>query len=213
MAKGISPKQLYAKTFKTFEFDGIWGEILGAPERGGYWLIYGDEKNGKSTLALMLAKYLSAMEKVAYISAEEGTGRSFQRRCQRLGISHEHKFLAYGYELWEDYLELFKGREFSKVVFIDNLTAYDGEIDKKMILQLTRDYPKTTFIIICHEERKEPVGATGRLVKKLAKRIIRVVGLKAIVTDRDGAGGEYLIDNKKALIYHGTENTQNTTSY
>lgn len=210
MARGISPKQLYSKKFKTFEFDGIWKDILGSPERGGYWLIYGDEKNGKSTFALILAKYLSLLEKVAYISAEEGTGLSFQNRCKRIGITEEHKFLAYDYNLWEDLLETFKGREFAKIVFIDNLTAYDDEISKKMILQLTKDYPKTLFIIIAHEDRKEPVGAVGKLVKKLAKRIVRVVGLKALVTNREGAGGEYIINDKKALVYHGV--TQNTTS-
>lgn len=210
MARGISPKQLYSKKFKTFEFDGIWKDILGSPERGGYWLIYGDEKNGKSTFALILAKYLSTLEKVAYISAEEGTGHSFQNRCKRIGITEEHKFLAYDYNLMEDLLETFKGREFAKIIFIDNLTAYDDEINKKMILQLTKDYPKTLFIIIAHEDRKEPVGAVGKLVKKLAKRIVRVVGLKALVTNRDGAGGEYIINDKKALVYHGI--TQNTTS-
>jgi len=90
MARGLSPKQLYEKKFKTFEFDGIWADILGEPERGGYWLIYGLEKNGKSTLALSLAKYLSTIEKVAYISAEEGTDKSFQQRCKRIGISKDH---------------------------------------------------------------------------------------------------------------------------
>ncbi|MDM1138872.1 hypothetical protein [Empedobacter sp. R132-2] len=207
MARGLSPKQLYEKKFKTFDFDGIWKDILGEPERGGYWLIYGLEKNGKSTLALSLAKYLSTLEKVAYISAEEGTDKSFQQRCKRIGINvMDHKFMAYPYDLFEEYLDQFKGRQFPKVVFIDNLTAYDGEIDKKMILQLTRDYPKITFIILAHEERKEPVGAVGRLVKKLSKRIFHVVGLKAIVTNRDGLGGEYLIDDKKGLLYHGTNN-------
>ncbi len=206
MARGILPGQLYQKKFKSFEFDGIWYDILGEPERGGLWLIYGKEKNGKSTLALSLAKYLSTLEKVAYISAEEGTDKSYQQRCKRIGISKDHKFMSYPYDFFEEYLELFKGRQFPKIVFIDNLTAYDGEIDKKMIQKLIRDYPKITFIILAHEERKEPVGAVGVLVKKLSKRIFHVVGLKAFVTNRDGLGGEYLIDDKKGLLYHGTSN-------
>lgn len=205
MARGLSPKQLYEKKFKTFEFEGIWEEVFGNPERGGFWIIYGDEKSGKSTFSLIFAKYLSTMEKVAYISAEEGTGMSFQQRCKRMGIGDKHKFMGYPYDFIEEYLKQFKGREFPKIVFIDNLTAYLDEIDKKLILQLMRDYPKTTFIIVAHQERNEPAGAVGRLVKKLSKRIVHVVGLKAIVTNRDGNGGEYLINNNKALIYHGTK--------
>ncbi|MFX1668788.1 hypothetical protein JZ968_11625, partial [Riemerella anatipestifer] len=65
----ISVKQAYLKKFKTFEFDGIWKEVFYQnPETTGAWLVYGTEKQGKSTFAIMLADYLTKFGKVLYIS-------------------------------------------------------------------------------------------------------------------------------------------------
>ena len=57
--KGIYGKQLLEKTYKTFPFEGVWEKALGNPEVGGFWIIYGREKQGKTWFSLMLAEYLS----------------------------------------------------------------------------------------------------------------------------------------------------------
>ena len=46
--KGIYGKQLLEKTYKTFPFEGVWEKALGNPEVGGFWIIYGREKQGKT---------------------------------------------------------------------------------------------------------------------------------------------------------------------
>jgi len=52
MARAISVKTLFNKTYNEFEFTGIWGDVLGNPEKGKEWLIYGHEKNGKTPFCL-----------------------------------------------------------------------------------------------------------------------------------------------------------------
>ena len=67
MARGITTKTLLSKKFKTFKFDGIWEKVLGEQERSGIWVIYGNEKNGKTTLALLLSDYLTKFENLNYL--------------------------------------------------------------------------------------------------------------------------------------------------
>jgi predicted ATP-dependent serine protease len=102
-------------------------EAIGEAEMKGCWLIYGSEKNGKTWFTLQMAKALAHYDRVAYISAEEGTDLSFQMACERAGITSVDKIL------WDDYLsvdELIK--KFSKaktadILVLDNLTIYPDE--------------------------------------------------------------------------------------
>lgn len=89
--KALSVKQAYSKKFKKFEFEGIWKEVFGNPETTGGWIIHGDEKQGKSTFALMLANYLTKFGKVLYISAEEGISEHFTGAMKRMGINDTNK--------------------------------------------------------------------------------------------------------------------------
>ena len=51
--------------------EGVWADAFGKRDFGGAWLVYGREKHGKTTFALMFARVLSHKEPVLYISAEE----------------------------------------------------------------------------------------------------------------------------------------------
>ena len=62
----LSVSNLNAQRFKFMPFLGEWKRILGDQERTGCWLIYGKEKNGKSTFALNLANDLSRIEPVLW---------------------------------------------------------------------------------------------------------------------------------------------------
>ena len=72
MPRRLSVSNLYSQKFKFMPFTGEWKKILGNRERKGCWMIYGNAKNGKTSFALRLANYLSSIEKVLYIAAEEG---------------------------------------------------------------------------------------------------------------------------------------------
>lgn len=212
----LSVKQAYSKKFKTFEFDGIWQEVMDNPETTGGWIIHGDEKQGKSTFALMLANYLSQFEKVLYISAEEGVSKHFTEMMQRMGITDTNKrFKLVEYQEWEDLEERFKKRQCEKIIFIDNITVYRDEITKATLKKLLKEHSNKLIIFISHEERKLPDTAQGQYWRKMSKIIIRVVGMNAQVGGRC-IGGNLVIDEERAMLYHnsniGNNNSKNQIS-
>ena len=112
MARAISVKTLLNKKFNTFEFDGIWKDVLGEQERNGIWVIYADEKNYKTFFTLMLSQYLSKFENVNYISAEEGTGYTFQQNVTRVKIDFKNsKIKFYEYLEIEELDKVLKNRK------------------------------------------------------------------------------------------------------
>ena len=79
MARVLTIRNLYDKVYSYLPLSGEWTAIGAETEDSGLWLIYGKEKNGKTTFALKLANYLSTMRKVLYVSAEENTDANIAR--------------------------------------------------------------------------------------------------------------------------------------
>lgn len=206
--RAINANILFQKKFNLFQFDGFWKEILGEPSRGGFWIIIGPEKNGKTTFALMLADYLSKHEKVLYVSAEEGLDKEFKEAAMRARIDPHNKNL-----LFSEYIEIpeleakTSKRQAPKIAVIDNITVYKEELKNGALRKLQIDNPNTTYIFLAHEERNEPYTATAKLCKKLAKIIIQIKGLTAFVSGRC-PGGEIIINIEKSMLYHGTQLTK-----
>lgn len=205
MARAISTKTLFEKTYETFELDGIWKEVLGNPSKGGIWIIYGDEKNGKTWFALKLSEYLSRFEKLWYISAEEGTGKEFQDNARRAKVNPINSKI-----MWSDYTEIeevknkLSKRQSPKIIVLDNATIYVDDLKNGVLRKLIQEYPNTTFILLAHMEKNEPYTATAKLAKKLAKIIIRIEGLTAFISGRC-PGGILTINEQTAMLYHGSE--------
>ena len=208
--KAIYGKQLLEKTYKTFPFEGEWARALGNPEVAGFWLIYGKEKQGKTWFSLKLAEHLSTYETTMYISAEQGTSKTFQdayMRAQLDPFNRRLKIVPYT-EIAEIENTLGKQRS-SKVVIIDNTTIYKDELTAPKLREWSRKYRNTLFIFLSHEEKCEPDLAVGRLCKKLAEIVIRVEGLACHVSGRC-PGGTLVIDEEKAQLYYDTNITLNT---
>lgn len=205
-------KDILAKTFKTFDFDGVWREVIGLPEKCGFWLIYGAEKNGKTWFALLFAEYLSQFEKVLYVSAEQGTSKSFQDGYKRAKLNPKNKNLKFVDYVPLDELELILDRRQSpNVIFIDNVTIYADELKNGEVRRLHRKYGRSKlFVFIAHEDEKgkaEPYTSSAKVVKKLSEIYGRVVGLTCFIAGRC-KGGKMVVDEEKAELYHGTEITK-----
>lgn len=204
-SRALNMKNVYDQTFEDFEFSGIWKETLGAPEVTGLWIVYGNEKQGKTTLSLQLADYLSQFKEVLYVSAEEGVRKSFVQACKRAGIQHSNKKLKpIRYLDFEALDERLSKKKCPKIVFIDNVSAYADELNKAKFLAFRQKHHNKLIIFLSHEDRKEPDGAIGRFIKKLSDIYIRVVGNAGIVGGRC-PGGTIPINEEKAVLYHGTE--------
>lgn len=138
----LSVSNLNAQRFKYMPFLGEWKRILGEQERTGCWIIYGKEKNGKSTFALQLAKSLAKIEPVLYISAEEGTGSSYTKAVHRVGITErDRNFHSWPFVSINDLRqEMKENRKCERIIFIDNLTVYT-DIKAEDIIALCATFP------------------------------------------------------------------------
>jgi predicted ATP-dependent serine protease len=203
--RALTVKNVYDKKYTTFPFDGEMAKVLGNPSVGGVWLIWGKDKNGKTSMALRLADEFTRWERVLYVSGEEGTDIEFQRACQRVGIDTGNKrlhFLEYTpIDMLEDMLGKRKAR---KVIFCDNLTIYKDELKGNKLIEMVQAHPDKLFVFLAHEERNEPYSAPAKLAHKLAKVIIHIKGLSAQVYGRC-PGGVITIDESKEMLYWGTQ--------
>ena len=170
----------------------------------GIWLIYGPEKNGKTWFTLQVAKDLAATEKVRYISAEEGTDKSFRDACTRAGITPADRIIVNEYMPLAELEELIGKYKLPRIIFIDNLVVYGDELKGLGLRQLSERHPDKLFVVVGHEERKEPYPAAAKMAKKLAKVYIQVRGMKAFVVSRFAPHvGEITISKDMAEMYWG----------
>ena len=94
MKRAYSIRNVLDARFKTLDFDGEWLAAVGRPQLGGSWMIYGAPKNGKTSLAMKLARYMTRFCRVAYDSVEEGLSLSIQNCVERtFGGESNQRFL------------------------------------------------------------------------------------------------------------------------
>jgi predicted ATP-dependent serine protease len=205
-ARAKYTKQVLEKKTKKFPFSSPYSEVMGHPGTTGIWIIYGKDKNGKTTNALMFAEYLGNFDKVLYVSGEEGLEDTFQDTLKRVGIDPRNRSIKYfDYTPLEELDEYLSKRQAPRIVFIDNMTIYNDELKNGAFRQFTLKHSNKLFIFLAHEEKKEPYLATAKMAKRLAKIIMRVVGLKVFVSGRC-PGGELVVNEERARIYHGINN-------
>lgn len=207
--RSMSINILYSKKFKTFPFEKEWKQLFGTPERSGMWLLYGNEKNGKTTCALKLADYLSEFVKTLYVSGEEGLGYEFVQACKRAKMQSKKNLQFSEYVPVEELDEKLTKQRSPSIVFIDNVTVYSDELKNGKLRAFLKRHPNKLFIFIAHEEQNQPYTSTGKLCKKLAKIIIHVQGFQASVSGRC-PGGKMFIDEEKGKLYWGEQNSTTT---
>lgn len=209
MSRTLSINNLYSQSFTTLEFDGVYEPVFGSPSDNGAWLIFGSEKNGKTTMALILANYLSQQKKTLYLSAEEGTAEpAFVDACKRSGLEANNRNLHFINYISVDDLSLkLSKRKSASIVFIDNCTVYKDELKGGAVKDLLDRHPKKLFIFLAHEERKEPYTSVAKYISKIAKIIIHVEGLACNCYGRI-PGGTLTINEDMATLYHGMKSTK-----
>ena len=84
MKQALSISNVLNAKFRTINVSDEWRRVVGIPELTGTWMIYGAPKNGKTTFAMQLAKYLCGFGRVAYDSVEEGLSLTIQSTMERV---------------------------------------------------------------------------------------------------------------------------------
>jgi hypothetical protein len=81
--KIMSANELVNQKFRTMGLQGKYRKLIGDPEPGFSAMIYGKPKQGKSTVAIDMAKELTRYGKVLYCAFEEGHGYTLQDKVIR----------------------------------------------------------------------------------------------------------------------------------
>lgn len=192
LPQAISNRNVAMARFRTVPFEGPWKACIGCPELHGSWIIWGGSASGKTTFALMLAKYLSQWTKVAYNSLEQGLSLSLQKAWMRVGMEEAgNNVMLLDKEPIDKLRYRLDRRKSPGVVIIDSLTAMPG-FKKKDYVDLMRLYPHKLFIFLAHEKRGLADPAIAETVRRLSDVKLHVDTYKAFPASRyeDKAAGE-----------------------
>ncbi len=186
------------------EVKGKYG-IIGTVDNNGAWLVWGKEKNGKTTFAIDLAAQLSLYNRVLYISAEEGFSSNISGIVKNvLKQTPNSKFRIAEYLSIEELSAELSGRRAPNIVFIDNLTVYNDEFKNGRLRDLLIEHKNKLFIFLAHEDRGLPYTSSAKMVSRLAKLIIYIEGMTAFVGGRTSAK-KITIDAEFAQLRHGAD--------
>lgn len=205
----LSAKELADMQFAELDFEGEWKAFIGKPERRGTWMIWGESASGKTTLSVMLAKYLAELGlTVGYVSFEEGASKSIQMAFDRVAMQSESRRVSLYFNIdFAEMLETMKRQRSPKVIIIDSL-QYTG-LSYEQYKRMKRQFAKKLFIFVSHAKNKEPRGSVAMKIKYDAGVKIMVDGFVAYPNSRYGGGEPFIINKEKAIQNKKTKGNGN----
>lgn len=208
MQRALTIRNIYNVREEYLPLKGVLAKVFGDQPPCGVWLIYGAEKNGKTTFALKLANALSEIGRVLYVSAEQGTGVGFREIAVRAGIDIGNRNIhVIGEEPLDELDERLNRRRAANIVFIDNVMMYEDEFRHGRLAAFLKNHRSKLLIFLAHETKDgEPHNPAAKLCKKRANAIVRVRGMVAEVGGRgNAAGGSLIIDRPGAALVLGEQ--------
>lgn len=206
MKQAISVDAILRKKFKEAKLSPEWAASIGKPELTGIWLAWGNSGNGKTSLAMQLAKELAPIlnGKMAYDSMEERARKTMQMAVLR----HNMKEVKRKFILLEDNLEELKERlrkpKSPQAVVIDSI-QYTG-LTKREYIAFKEEFAierKKLIIFLSHADGKHPEGRVAKFVRYDADVKMRVEGHRMFPVSRYGGGEPYTIWEQGANEYWG----------
>lgn len=202
MGRAYSVANVFDAKFRVLEFDGIWRESVGCPELTGSWFIYGPPKNGKTSLAMMLAKYLTNFKRVGYNSVEEGLSLSIREAMKRVKMKEAStRFILIEKETVPELIDRLSKHKSPDVLFVDSVQFMEMKFSEYKRLKSL--FPQKLFIYISHIDGRQPEGSAAKRIWRDANVTFRVEGFKAFPIGRYGGGEPVVIDEKLADEYWG----------
>lgn len=192
MKRAYSVDNVLNAKFNTLEFEEGWYDAIGNPELTGSWFVYGDIKNGKTSFAMQLAKYLTKFERVAYNSVEEGLSLSVKSAYIRCGIKDvAGRFILLHKETVDELIARLNRPKSPNVVVVDTVQFW--ELTFADYKRLKSTFPRKLFIYISHTDGRTPDGATAKRIWRDANVAIRIDGFVAFPKSRYGGGTPKII--------------------
>ncbi len=202
LKRAISVDQMYKMKFSIMNFEGKFKASFGEPQLGGSWIIFGNSSNGKTSLAMQVAKYLTKFGVVLYNSFEEGASMSFQNTVVRNQMRDvAGKFLIIEGEGFEDLSIRLNKRRSADIIIIDSIQH--SKITKSQYEDLKKNFQNKLFIYISHARGKLPKGEIADYIRYDSDLKIRAEGFRAFVDGRlNKSEGKYFdIYPEKSKIY------------
>lgn len=205
MRRALSIKNVIDAKFNVLDFKGVWLQAIGRPEMGGSWFIYGPPKNGKTSFAMMLSKYMANFGRGAYDSIEEGLSLSMQMAMERVNMSEVGRKMVLldkmGIVELSQWLKKRNSRDF---IVIDSVQFAEMRFtDYKM---LKEQFPSKLFIYVSHVDGRWPDGQVARRIWRDANVSFRIEGFRAFPVGRYGGGDYITINDALASKYWGLDN-------
>lgn len=204
MKRALSVHNVLKSKFKTLDFEGEWLAACGRPEFAGTWFIFGAPKNGKTSFAMKLAKYMTNFGKGAYNSIEEGLSLSIQMAMDRVDMAE-----VGGRMVLLDKMEIgemsswLERRDSPDFLVIDSVQFAEMKFEEYK--ELKEKFPDKLFIYVSHVDGKYPDGNAARRIWRDANIAFKIEGFRAFPTGRYG-GGEYInVSDELAADYWGLE--------
>ncbi len=198
LPRAISYAQLISKRRTILDFEGEMLASFGKPELTGSWLIFGKGKNGKTSAALKICKYMTRFGRVAYDTLEEGDSQSFADASTRAGMGDVRKqFLILNKEPIATLKKRLRRHKAPKVVVIDSVKY--SKMTTAQYKELIDEFAgKVLFIIIAHADGVNPRGNVAVDIFYDAFVTMRVEGFTGYVTSRYGGGEPFIVDKERA---------------
>lgn len=196
MAKrALNIRDIQAYKPNVLDFKGVWYDAIGKPELTGSWILWGNSSNGKTSLALQIAKYMSQFGRVDYNSLEEGLSLSMQEAISLVGMSDVGSgFYLLDKEPMKDLVKRLRKRRSANIVVIDSL-QYAG-ITYKEYKQLMDEFRNKLFIFVSHADGSHPKGNVAKSIRYDANVKMFVEGFHTIPQSRYGGGELFIIWQK-----------------
>lgn len=203
MSRAYSVNNIIDAKFNVMDFTGEWLAACGKPEVSGTFFIYGPPKNGKTSFAMKLSKYLTNFGRVMYHPVEEKLSLSLKAQIERVGmIDVKTRFVCTsGYEIVTELAERLSRHKSPDIVVIDSIQFWGITWDEYK--QLKKQFPNKVFIYISHIEGRQPEGNTARRIWRDANIAFRVEGFRAFPVGRYGGGETIDINKQMANDYWG----------
>ncbi len=201
MKRAYSVNNVIDAKFKTLELEGEWKEAIGSPEMSGSWFVYGPPKNGKTSFAMLLVKYLARFRRVAYNSIEEGLSLSIKMAMKRVNMIEVGGKLVLVKKEMAELVEYLSKHKSPDIIVIDSVQFM--ELTFEEYKKLKSMFPNKLFIYISHVEGRQPEGLTARKIWRDASVVFRIEGFKAFPVSRYGGGQPVVISEDRASEYWG----------
>lgn len=202
-SRAYSVSNILTKKFDPLQFENDWLGSLGKPDKAFSAIIWGNSSNGKTSLAMQLAKYLTKFGKVAYNSLEEGISHTMRMSIERNFMEDcENSFILLDREPFDQMIERMKKQKSPQFLIIDSVQYTRITKNQYYELKELMQEKGKGIIWVSQAKGKEPKGALADDIRYDVDLKLWVEGYKMFPSGRLNGGGEpYTIWAEKAAKY------------